>query len=277
MTQHYQYIQINRNRPVIQISMNRPDQHNALIPELILELDRALDDISLMEEIFFIVLCGKGESFCAGADMNWFAGAEGRSLEQNAAHYEMFAQLLLKLYQVPQVTIALARGSVYGGGIGLMAACDFVIAEAGTRFMFSEVKRGLLPATILPFISKRLSVQKMRHWMLTGSLFTASEAVEAGLVDFMAEDDQVEPTLHDFIASFNEASPAAIRKAKKMINQIASGNIDVKDTDLTSTTLAVALLSPDGQEGIHSFLEKRKPKWKDHTPQKKSSTLKFNH
>lgn len=276
MTQHFQYIQINRSRPVIQISMNRPDQHNAIIPELIQELDKALDEISVMDEIFFIVLSGKGESFCAGADMNWFAGAELRSLEQNAAHYEMFAQLLLKLYQVPQISIALAKGNVYGGGIGLMAACDFVIAESSTHFMFSEVKRGLLPATILPFISKRLSVQKMRHWMLTGSLFSAPEALEAGLVDFMAEKDQVESTLHDFISSFNEASPAAMRKAKKMINQIASGNIDVKDTDLTSTTLAVALLSPDGQEGIHSYLEKRKPEWKDHVPQKKSSTFKLN-
>ncbi|HET6558278.1 MAG TPA: enoyl-CoA hydratase-related protein [Prolixibacteraceae bacterium] len=276
MTHHYQYIQINRNRPVIQLSINRPDQHNALIPELIQELDKALDEISVMDEIFFLVLCGKGHSFCTGADMNWLAGAKLRSLEQNAAHYEMFAQLLLKLYQIPQVTIALARGNVFGGGIGLMAACDFVLAESHTRFMFSEVKRGLLPATILPFISKRLSVQKMRHWMLTGKLFTAPEALEAGLVDLMAEEDRLEPTLYDFIASFNEASPAAMRKAKKMINQVASGNINVKDTDLTSTTLAVALLSPDGQEGIHSFLEKRKPQWKDHTLHKKNSTLKFN-
>lgn len=269
MAHTYQYIQINRHRPVIQIMMNRPEQHNSLIPELIQEIDMALDEISTMDEIFFLVLCGRGQSFCAGADMNWFAGAENRSLEQNAAHYEMFAQLLLKIYQVPQVTIARVRGNVFGGGIGLMAACDFVLAQSGTNFMFSEVKRGIIPATILPFISKRLPVQKMRLWMLSGSSFTASQALEAGLVDLMADEDQMDSTLNEFIATFNEASPAAMKKAKKMINQVACGSIDIKDTDLTSTTLAVALLSPDGQEGIHSFLEKRKPRWKDHTPQRK--------
>lgn len=269
MAHNYQYIQINRHRPVIQIMMNRPEQHNSLTPELIQEIDMALDEVSSMEEIFFLVLCGRGQSFCAGADMNWFAGAEKRSLEQNAAHYEMFAQLLLKIYQVPQVTIARVRGNVFGGGIGLMAACDFVLAETGTNFMFSEVKRGIIPATILPFISKRLSVQKMRLWMLSGSSFTASQALEAGLVDIMADGDQMDFTLNEFTATFNEASPAAMKKAKKMINQVACGSIDIKDTDLTSTTLAVALLSPDGQEGIQSFLEKRKPRWKDQAPQRK--------
>lgn len=269
MNHTYQYIQIIRNRPVIQIVMNRPEQHNTLIPELILEIDKALDEISTMEEIFFVVLCGRGQSFCAGADMNWFAGSEKRSLEQNAAHYEMFAQLLVKIYHMPQVTLARVRGNVYGGGIGLMAACDFVLADTNTNFMFSEVKRGIIPATILPFISKRLSVQNMRKWMLSGILFTASEALEAGLVDIMADEGQMDATLNEFLATFNEASPAAMKKAKKMINQVISGSIDIKDTDLTSTTLAVALLSPDGQEGIHSFLEKRKPRWKDHTPQRK--------
>jgi methylglutaconyl-CoA hydratase len=163
---------------------------------------------------------------------------------------------------MPQVTIATVRGNVFGGGIGLMAACDFVLAETNTRFMFSEVKLGLLPATILPFVSQRLSLQNLRKWILTGSLFHATEAQPAGLIDVICEDSQSEKCLQEFISTFDSAAPSAIKKAKQVINQITSGEIGVNDANLTSRILAEALSSPDGQEGIHAFLEKRKPEWK---------------
>lgn len=271
MNDNYQYIQVIIDGPMARINMNRPEQHNVIFPEIIMELSHALDEISLMDRLLFVVLSGNGPSFCAGADMKWLAGAGERSLEQNSAHYEMFAQLLLKLFQIPQVSIACARGNVFGGGIGLMAACDFVLATPNTRFMFSEVKRGLLPAIILPFISKRLPVQYLRKWMLTGAYFDGKQALEAGLVDSLAENDYLENALLDLMTSFEEASPSAIKKTKKMINLVVCGSVDIKDIDLTSTTLAVALLSPDGQEGIHSFLEKRKPVWQLNTHQKNIS------
>jgi methylglutaconyl-CoA hydratase len=261
MNDNYQYIEVIIDGPMARINMNRPEQHNVIFPEMIMELGHALDEISLMDHLLFVVLSGNGPSFCAGADMKWLAGAGERSLEQNSAHYEMFAQLLLKLFQIPQVSIACVKGNVFGGGIGLMATCDFVLATPNTRFMFSEVKRGLLPAIILPFISKRLSVQYMRKWMLIGDYFDGKQALEGGLVDYLANDERLENSLLDLMASFEEASPSAIKKTKKMINLVVCGSVDIKDIDLTSTTLAVALLSPDGQEGIHSFLEKRKPQW----------------
>jgi len=258
----YHYIEIHLDGPVVRINLNRPERHNALVPELILELDQALDEISAKEELKFMVLSGNGRSFCAGADLNWFSGAEDRTAEQNATQYKQLADVLLKLYQLPQITIATVRGNVFGGGIGLMATCDFVLADISTRFMFSEVKLGLLPATILPFVAKRLSVQNLRKWILTGNLFIATEAHQAGLVDQLCEEDQMEANLNGFLALFDAASPSAIKKAKQMINQVVSGEIEVSDTDITSTILADALLSPDGQEGIRAFLEKRKPEWK---------------
>lgn len=262
MKKDYRYIEIQLEGPVARINLNRPERHNALILELIEELSLALDELATRGDIHFVVLSGNGRSFCAGADLNWFYSSEQLSLEQNTERYRHLADLLLKIHQLPQITIAAVRGNVFGGGIGLMAACDFVLAEANTRFMFSEVKLGLLPATILPFVSKRLSVQNLRKWILTGNLFAVNEAHRIGLVDEIYNDDDLERELSSLMISFEAASPSAIKKAKLMINQVASGNIDVADTTVTSAILAEALLSHDGQEGIHAFLEKRKPEWK---------------
>ena len=256
------YIDIQFSGPVARLNLNRPERHNALVPELLQELNEALDQISVSDEILFVVLSGNGRSFCAGADLNWFSGAEERTQEQNTAQYKQLADVLLKLFQLPQITIAAVRGNVFGGGIGLMAACDFVLADVNTRFMFSEVKLGLLPATILPFLAKRLSVQNLRKWILTGNMFVANDAHQAGLVDVLSAEGQLESTLKNFMTSFEAASPSAIKKAKQMINQVVSGNIDVADTAATSAILAEALLSADGQEGVRAFLEKRKPVWK---------------
>ena len=262
MKNDYRYIEIQLEGPVARINLNRPERHNALILELIEELSLALDELATRDDIHFVVLSGNGRSFCAGADLNWFYSSEQLSLEQNTERYRHLADLLLKIYQLPQITIAAVRGNVFGGGIGLLAACDFVLGEANTRFMFSEVKLGLLPATILPFVAKRLSVQNLRKWILTGNLFAVNEAHRIGLVDEIYNDDDLERELSSLMSSFEAASPSAIKKAKLMINQVASGNIDVADTTVTSAILAEALLSHDGQEGIHAFLEKRKPEWK---------------
>jgi methylglutaconyl-CoA hydratase len=258
----YKYIEVHIDGPVARVNLNRPERHNALILELISELDQVLDEISGRNEIIFLVLSGNGRSFCAGADINWFYSSEELSVEQSAIQYKHLADLLLKLYQLPQITIAAVRGNVFGGGIGLMAACDFVLAETNTRFMFSEVKLGLLPATILPFAAKRLPVQNLRKWILTGNLFIAAQAHDAGLVDVLCGANQLEQKCTELISSFNEASPSAFKKAKQLINQVSSGEIDISSTEITSRILADALHSTDGQEGIHAFLEKRKPEWK---------------
>ena len=260
------YIEIQLEGSVARINLNRPERHNALILEMIAELDQALEAVSGMSEILFMVLSGNGRSFCAGADLNWFYSSENFSLEQNTERYKHLADLLLRLFQLPQVTIAAVRGNVFGGGIGLMAACDFVLAETNARFMFSEVKLGLLPATILPFVAKRLSVQNLRKWILTGNMFVANEAHRMGLVDEIYIDGHLENELSTLMASFEAASPSAIKRAKQLINEVVSGSIDVTDTTVTSTILAKALLSADGQEGIHAFLEKRNPEWKQATP-----------
>lgn len=261
--ERYNYIEIVEEKSLIRIILNRPERHNALILGLISELDRILDAISGMENIHFVILSGKGRSFCAGADMNWFYSSDERTLAESTAQYKHLADLLLKLFRLPQITIATVRGNVFGGGIGLMAACDFVLGESHTRFMFSEVKFGLLPATILPFVAKRISAQHLRRWILSGNMFGVDEAHEAGLVDLLFAEDRLETVLNGFIALFDAASPDAVKQAKQMINQVISNEINVADTHVTSGILARALALPDGQEGISAFLEKRKPVWKN--------------
>jgi len=238
----YRYIEVLIQGNVARINLNRPERHNALILELIEELSQALDEVAIRNDINFVVLSGNGRSFCAGADLNWFYSSEQLTLDQNTERYRHLADLLLKIYQLPQITIATTWGNVFGGGIGLMAACDFVLADASTRFMFSEVKLGLLPATILPFVAKRLSVQNLRKWILTGALFSASDAHDAGLIDNLCQTGEIETCLTGF------------------------GEIDVTDSNTTARILAETLLEPDGQEGIHAFLEKRKPEWKNQSP-----------
>jgi len=259
----YRYIDLQIEGQVAQIRLNRPERHNALILELIEELSQALDMVSARDEVLFVVLSGNGRSFCAGADLNWFYGAVENDQEKNTARYKHLADLLLKLHQLPQITIACVRGNIFGGGIGLMAASDFVLAETNSRFMFSEVKLGLLPATILPFVAKRLSVQNLRKWILTGALFYTSDALAAGLIDKVSDEDQFQETLLEFMGTFSQAAPSAIKSAKLMINQVTSGEIRIQDTKFTSGILAQTLTSPDGMEGVNAFLEKRNPVWKN--------------
>lgn len=261
MKSDYRYIEVKFEKQLVRIKLNRPERQNALILEMISELDQVLDEISEMKELLFVMLSGNGRSFCAGADLNWFSGTEELSLEESSARYKQLADLLLKIWQLPQITIATVHGNVFGGGIGLMAICDFVLAETNTRFMFSEVKLGLLPATILPFVAKRLTVQNLRKWILTGNMFSVDEAMQAGLVDILCAEGQVESVLSGFISLFESASPAAVKQAKLTINQVVSGKIEITDTNATSGILAEVLHSPDGREGIRAFLEKRKPEW----------------
>jgi methylglutaconyl-CoA hydratase len=250
-------IEVNRDGAIVNIVLNRPERHNALTLELLSELDEVLTNVMKDESLLFVILSGNGRSFCAGADLNWFYNTDELTHEESTLRYQHLADLLLKIYRLPQITIAAVRGNVFGGGIGLMAVCDFVIAENNSRFMFSELKLGLLPATIMPFVAKRLSLQNQRKWILNGALFQTDEAGKAGLVDICCETGQLQQATSNLISTFSEAAPAALKKAKMMINKVSDGTIGVDDTKITAGILAEALLSPEGKERIGAFIEKR--------------------
>lgn len=257
----YQFIDISVTNNVTTISLNRPERHNALLVQIIEELHEVFDLISQNQEILFVVISGKGLSFCAGADLNWFSCADEITTESSKEQYKIFADLLLKIYKLPQITLAQVHGNVFGGGVGLMAVCDFVLAETKTRFMLSELKLGLLPAIIMPFISKRMNTGNLRKWVLTARLYDTTEAEKAGLIDLVFNENEAKQTLESFINKFAACSPNAMKQAKLLINKVVSGEINTENTEITSEILANALISDDGKEGIQAYLEKRNPKW----------------
>lgn len=241
--------------------LSRPQVHNAINPELIEEMHEALKIIAERDEIQFLVLSGEGKSFCAGADIAWFAGAVDKSKADNWQEYLRMAELLKALHELPKVTIAAAHRNVLGGANGLVAACDFVVAERSTAFAFGEVKLGIVPATITPFVACRVSVQNMRKLMFSGDRFWATEAQLVGLVDFLAEDGKMEQVVDQLIDGLKDSSPNALRACKKLLLKVGSGELTVESSEHTAAVLAELIESDEGQEGLRAFLEKRKPDW----------------
>jgi len=252
-------VQLENDRATI--LLNRPGQHNALNPELISELHIALDELEQNEQVDFLVFAGEGRSFCAGADISWFADAVNRDKSENWQEYLQMADLLKKIYNYPKVTIAAVHKNVLGGANGLLAACDFAIAEKSTAFAFGEVKLGIIPATILPFVARRLSTQNLKKLMFSGERIWTSEAQTIGLVDIVAEDGQCMQVADKLIAELQNVSPNALKACKQLILKVSSGEVNTDSGEYTSAVLAELVESKEGQEGLRAFLEKRKPDW----------------
>ena len=243
------------------VLLNRPEQHNAINPELIADLHMALDELEENEQIRFVVFAGSGRSFCAGADISWFANAVNRDKSENWQEYLNMADLLKKIYNYPKITIAAVHKNVLGGANGILAACDFAIAEKSTAFAFGEVKLGIIPATILPFIAKRLSIQNLKKLMFSGERIWTSEAQTIGLVDFVAGDDQRMQVVGHLISELQKVSPNAVKACKQLILKVSSGQVTTDSSEYTAAVLADLVESEEGQEGLQAFLEKRKPDW----------------
>ena len=254
-------IKITKSGTKAVVSLNRPRQHNALTPEMIEDLHSALDELASDEAIRFVVLAGEGPSFCAGADINWFARAVNRNQTENWQEYLRMAELMKKLANFPKITIAAVHHNVLGGANGLLAACDFAIAENSTGFAFAEVKLGIIPATILPIVAKRLSTQNMKKLMFSGERFWANEARAIGLIDFLCEDGKLMDTVNQLIRELDSVSPKALIACKQLIMKIDSGEIGVQNCEYTAGILADLVHSGEGQEGLRAFLEKRQPNW----------------
>ena len=246
---------------VTTIWLNRPEVHNAMDDVMISELTSSFKELSAKENIRAVVLRGKGKSFCAGADLNYMKSIAGFGIEENVKDGEKLAELFKSIYDFPAVTFALVHGSAFGGANGLLAACDIVIAESNTTFAFSEVKLGIAPATISPFVIKRIGEYGAKELMLTGKRFKSAEAEKWHLVNHVVDSNELEETVQKLIQQVLSSGPSAVRETKGLIDQVInSGNID----DLISyTTQMIARLraSEEGQEGMASFLENRKAKW----------------
>lgn len=258
----YQTILLSKEKYFLTIWLNRPDVHNAMNEVMIAELTEVYEKVDADKDIRTVLLRGKGKSFCAGADLNYMKGIAHYGLDDNEKDGKKLASLYKRIYECRVPTIALVHGAAFGGANGLLAACDIVIAEENTTFAFSEVKLGIAPATILPFVIRRIGEFGAKELMMTGKRFKAREAEKWHLVNHVVNADDMDGTLEQMKAQFLSSAPVAVRQTKEMIGKVLHKEID-EVIDYTSKKIAELRASDEGQEGMASFLEKRKPKWTD--------------
>ena len=247
---------------VATVTMNRPQAHNAFDDALIARLTDALTGVGASEDVRVVVLAGRGKSFSAGADLAHMKKAAGFTEEQNIADARALANLLMVLGGLPKPTVALVQGPAYGGGVGLVSACDIAIAAERAAFAFTEVCLGLIPAVISPFVIRAIGESHTRRYMLTGERFNAETALRIGLVHEVEPAEALEARGAEIVQTLLQCSPDAHRRAKTLIDAVAGRPIDEALADDVARRIAAARVSDDGKEGIAAFLEKRPPRWR---------------
>ncbi len=245
---------------VLRITFNRPEIHNAFNSEAILELTDAFDRVKADDSVRVVVLTGEGKSFCAGADINWLREIIRYSFDQNLEESLQLAEVLYKIYTLPKPTIAMVNGTAIGGGTGFLSVCDIAVAAEEAKFGLSEVKIGLVPATISPYVVRKIGESKAREYFLTGQRISAQKALEIGLINEVVPRKKLEERIEELIEQFLASGPEAIASCKELILNVPRMSLDdVKE--YTARLIANLRISEEGQEGMSAFLEKRKPRW----------------
>jgi methylglutaconyl-CoA hydratase len=251
---------VRREGAVERVTLNRPEVRNALNDELIAELTEWASSISDARDVRVAVLGGTGKTFSAGADVTWMSKAIAYSKEENLRDAERLSALFASLDRLPVPLIGRVQGAALGGGSGLAAVCDVVVADDQAVFGFTEVKLGIVPAVISPFVIAKIGRSAARELFLTGARFPAARAREIGLVHAVVPLDRLDEAVDGYIKEFLTAGPQAIASAKSLIAEVATRTMD-EARPLTARAIAERRVSPEGQEGLRAFLEKRKPQW----------------
>ena len=258
----FQTLKIQLGESMAWINLDRPEVRNALNAELIRELTEAFDWLNSRDDIRVIILKGNGNAFCAGADLAYMKEMAGFSYNQNIADAEKLSKLFQTIYFCDKAVIACVHGASIGGANGIVAAADIVIAEKETKFAFTEVRLGLTPATISPFVVSKIGNTAAKELMLTGRRFTADEAKAFGLVNVVVPEADMVDTERQYIDHFLHASPDAVAECKHLLRRV-TGTDDRFDPVFMDTSVLIAnqRISKAGQEGMAAFFEKRKPNW----------------
>ena len=246
---------------VARLRLNRPDRHNAFDDRLIADLTAGLRRLGGLADIRAIVLEGAGPSFSAGADLGWMRRLASASAAENLADAQALAALLETLAAVSKPTVAAVHGNVFGGGVGLVAACDIAIAADDARFALSEVRLGLIPAVISPYVVQAVGSRAARRFMLTGEAFSALEAQRIGLVHDVVPAHLLEPAVRTMLDRLAAGGPQAQAAVKALLDDIADRPAPAV-SDLTARRIAAIRASDEGREGVGAFLDKRSPGWR---------------
>ena len=258
----FKTIKIQLGESVAWVNLDRPEVRNALNPEMIHELTEAIYWLDCRNDIRVIVIKGNGKSFCAGADLGYMKEMANYSHAQNVTDAEQLSKLFRTIYYCGKAVISVVHGACVGGANGIIAASDIVIAESITKFAFSEVRLGITPATISPFVVQKIGLTAAKELMLTGRVFSAAEAKEYRLVNVVADESQLVYLERQYIDLFMQTSPDAVAECKHLL-RLVTDTIDGSDPLFfeTATLIANQRISKAGQEGMAAFFEKRKPEW----------------
>lgn len=249
--------------PFVTVTLNRPDVRNAFNEALIADLTAWAEQAAASPGIRAAVLRGEGPTFCAGADVNWMAKTVTYTREENLADARRMRRMFERLDELPFPLIGRVHGAALGGGAGLAAVCDIVVAADDATFGFTEVKLGILPAVISPFALRKIGISAARELFLTGARFDATRAREIGLVHAVAPETDLDARIERYVGEIRTAAPEAVREAKRVIREIA-GRVGT-EADITASAIAERRVSEEGQEGLRSFLGKKKPRWVSET------------
>lgn len=254
-------LQLHRDGPVARLRMTRPQVHNAFDAELIAELTAALDQVAADPAIRVLVLEAEGTSFSAGADLNWMRGMAAASEAANREDSLALARLMRTLDELPKPTIARIQGAAFGGGVGLVACCDIAIGAANAKFGLTESRLGLLPAVISPYVIAAIGPRHARRYFATAEIFDASEAHRIGLLHQVVDADALDAAVQAQVSLLLKAGPVAAASAKQLVRDVCAHADGTRHDHDNAALIARLRVSPEGQEGLSAFLDKRTPAW----------------
>jgi len=253
---------VERKDGVARVTLNRPEVRNAFDDALIAALARTFTELDADPAVRIVVLAGNGPAFCAGADLNWMKRMAGFSYDENVRDARALADMLATLDRLDKPTIARVHGPAFAGGTGLVAACDIAVGTPEAKFCFSEAKLGLSPATISPYVLRAIGARAASRYFLTAEVFDGAEALRIGLLSAVVPAPELDAFIGQLLEHLLAGSAGAHARIKDLVRDVASRPIDDALKADTARRIAEIRASPEGKEGIASFLEKRKPSWK---------------
>ncbi len=244
----------------LRVTLDRSDIRNAFNDEMLEDLLEVFQGIRTDSETRVVIVTGEGKTFCAGADLHWMRKVVGSSYAENYEDSLRLAQMLHEIYTCPKPVIGRINGAAIGGGTGIVAVCDIAISSEDALFAFSETKLGLSPATISPYLLRKMGERNLREYFLTGERFSARKGVELGLLNEAVTPDALDSAVQAKVESILTGGPAALAASKELLREIGHRSID-ENGPYTAEVIAKLRTSSEGQEGMNAFLEKRKPRW----------------
>jgi methylglutaconyl-CoA hydratase len=262
MADSYSHLRRTDEASVATVMLARPASRNALNAALIAEITRCFDELADDDNVRVVVLTGEGSSFCAGADIGYMRDTSRFSYEENLEDARRLAGMYRAVDELPKPVVAKVRGAAIGGGAGLVAAADVAVAGEGTRFAFSEVRLGIAPATIAPFVVRKIGLSRARALFLTGERFGTREAREFGLIHDVSPEGDLDARTEDVVSLLLQGGPAAQAAIKGLLRQVAATE-PMEALGLMTGLIAELRTGEEGQEGLGAFLQKREPNWRD--------------